>query len=192
MKAACAALACALLLAGCERQMRDMYDQARFDPNEGSTLWRDGRADRPPVPGTMAASMGDIAGTSSGRHGTPATTAPQPTTTRALLARGQERYSIYCLPCHSPLGDGDGPVARHGFPHPPTYHQPRLRNATDQYLFDVVTNGHGIMYGYADRVAPEDRWAIVAYVRALQLSQAAPVAQLSPALRAKVESGGAR
>jgi mono/diheme cytochrome c family protein len=188
MKSAFCAFAIALLLSGCERQMHNMYGQARFDPDEGSSLWQDGRADRPPVPGTIAASMGDIAGTSSGRHVQAETTLTQPPTTKALLVRGQDRYSIYCLPCHSPLGDGDGPVARHGFPHPPTYHQARLRNATDQYLFDVITNGHGVMYGYADRVAPEDRWAIVAYIRALQLSQNAQVARLPPALRSKLDS----
>jgi mono/diheme cytochrome c family protein len=194
------ALACALLAAGCERQMQDMYRQPRFDPNEGSPLWADGRADRPPVPGTVEAATGDIAGTSSGRHGRNETqdwhAAEQaqaaPPVTRTLLVRGQERYSVYCLPCHSAIGDGDGPVAQHGFPHPPSYHQPRLRDAPDRYLFDVITNGHGVMYSYADRVPPQDRWAIVAYIRALQLSQNAPVAQLPPALRDKVAAGGRR
>jgi mono/diheme cytochrome c family protein len=172
-----------------------MYEQPRYDPNEGSPLWSDGRADRPPVPGTVAAAAGDIAGTSSGRHGRDvpqqwdaASRAPSPPpVTKALLVRGQERFSIYCVPCHSVLGDGDGPVAQHGFPHPPSYHQPRLRNATDRYLFDVITNGHGVMYGYADRVDAQDRWAIVAYIRALQLSQAADVAQLPPAVKEKVQ-----
>jgi mono/diheme cytochrome c family protein len=191
MRSVACALTIVLLLAGCERQMHNMYDQPRFDPDEGSSLWHDGRADRPPVPGTVAAATGDIAGTSSGRHAEAAAT-NQPPTTKTLLVRGQERYSIYCLPCHSALGDGDGPVTRHGFPHPPTYHQPRLRSATDQYLFNVITNGHGVMYGYADRVAPEDRWAIVAYIRALQLSQNAKVAQLPAPLRSKLGSGGTR
>jgi mono/diheme cytochrome c family protein len=192
MNAIALVLAATLVLAGCERQMHNMYVQPRFDPDEGSSLWKDGRADRAPVPGTVAAAMGDIAGTSSARHGLGERPPLQPPTTKALLVRGQERFSIYCLPCHSPLGDGDGPVARHGFPHPPSYHQPRLRNATDHYLYDVITNGHGVMYGYADRVTPEDRWAIVAYIRALQLSQDARVAQLPPALRAKLDQGGAR
>jgi mono/diheme cytochrome c family protein len=191
MRSVACALTIVLLLAGCERQMHNMYDQPRFDPDEGSSLWHDGRADRPPVPGTVAAATGDIAGTSSGRHAE-ADATNQPPTTKTLLVRGQERYSIYCLPCHSALGDGDGPVTRHGFPHPPTYHQPRLRSATDQYLFNVITNGHGVMYGYADRVAPEDRWAIVAYIRALQLSQNAKVAQLPAPLRSKLGSGGTR
>ena len=193
-------MTCALLCAGCERQMHNMYDQARFDPGEGSTLWRDGRADRPPVPGTVPMAAGDIAGTSSARHGQnvpqewEAASAAQspPPITKALLVRGQERYSIFCVPCHSVVGDGNGPVAEHGFPHPPTYHQPRLRDVPDRYIFDVITNGHGIMYGYADRVSPQDRWAIVAYIRALQLSQNAPLAQLPPALRDKLADGGKR
>jgi mono/diheme cytochrome c family protein len=88
-----------------------------------------------------------------------------------LLARGQQRFDIYCAPCHSRAGDGDGMIARRGFPHPPSYHQPRLREAPDRHFYDVMTNGYGIMRSYADRVPPEDRWAIVAYVRALQLSQ---------------------
>lgn len=143
-----AILSCAALASGCERQMHDMYAQPRYDPNAGSPLWSDGRATRPPVPGTVATRQ----------------RAPAP----ASLARGQERYSIYCMPCHGARGDGNGLVPRHGFPHPPDYREPRLRDAPDSYLVDVVTRGHGIMYGYADRLAPEDRLAVVAYVRALQ------------------------
>jgi mono/diheme cytochrome c family protein len=95
-----------------------------------------------------------------------------------LLRRGQERYNIYCAPCHSPLGDGDGMVARRGFPHPPSYHSDRLRQAPDRHFYDVMTKGYGIMAPYADRVAPEERWAIVAYIRALQLSQYARIEDL--------------
>ncbi|MGH8797704.1 MAG: c-type cytochrome, partial [Caldimonas sp.] len=104
----------------------------------------------------------------------------------ALLLRGQERYTIYCMPCHSPAGDGDGPVVRRGFPAPPSYHSERLRGAPDRHYYDVITHGYGVMYPYADRVAPADRWAIVAYIRALQLSQHAPVAALPPELRAQL------
>jgi mono/diheme cytochrome c family protein len=189
-----AAGACALLLVACERQMHDMYEQPRYDRNEPSPLWRDQRADRPPVSGTVAAASGGLAGTSSGRRGTEVPeqwraareASTLPPVTKALLVRGQERYSIYCVPCHSPLGDGDGPVARHGFPHPPSYHDARLRNASDRYLFDVITNGHGVMYGYADRVNAQDRWAIVAYIRALQLSQDAKAAQLPPEVQGRL------
>ena len=176
---------------GCERQMRNMYEQPRYDPGEGSPLFADGKAMRAPPAGSVPAAAGDLAATSSGRRGenVPAQWRAAyerqslPPVTRALLQRGQERYEIYCLPCHSPAGDGDGPVVRHGFPHPPSYHEQRLRDAPDRHFFDVITHGHGVMYSYADRVAPEDRWAIVAYIRALQLSQHARLAALPPRLR---------
>jgi len=193
----------ALALAGCERLMHDMYEQPRYDPGEASPLFADGKAQRLPPAGSVPAAAGVRALASSGRRGrelpaqwqAAATREAPPPITGALLARGQERYTIYCLPCHSPLGDGDGPVVRHGFPHPPSYHQPRLRAAPDRHFYDVITDGYGIMHSYADRVPPPDRWAIVAYIRALQLSQHAPVAQLPPAVRAKLPpapAGGER
>lgn len=98
--------------------------------------------------------------------------------TRELLEHGQERFNIYCSPCHSELGDGDGRVVRRGYPPPPSYHSPRLRAVSDGHIYQVIRDGHGIMYSYAARVPPDDRWAIVAYIRALQLSQHAPVALL--------------
>jgi mono/diheme cytochrome c family protein len=192
-------LLAACALGGCERQVQNMYRQPRYEPGESSTLFSDGRSDRPPPAGSVAAAAGDLAGTSSARRGRDvpagweaASTAPSPPpVTRELLARGRERYTIYCVPCHSPVGDGDGPVTRRGFPHPPSYHEQRLRDAPDRYFFDVITQGHGVMYPYADRVAPQDRWAIVAYVRALQLSQHAPLAQLPAALRARFSTAPA-
>jgi mono/diheme cytochrome c family protein len=101
-----------------------------------------------------------------------------PPVTLALLERGQERYRIYCTPCHSELGDGHGMVVQRGFPSPPSYHIDRLRNAPVQHFYDVITNGYGAMYSFAARVQPADRWAIVAYIRALQRSQDAKVADL--------------
>jgi mono/diheme cytochrome c family protein len=192
-------LLAAAALGGCERQMQNMYRQPRYEPDESSALFPDGRSDRPPPPASVPAAAGDLAGTSSARHGREvparweaAYAAPSPPAiTRELLARGQERYSIYCVPCHSPLGDGDGPVARRGFPHPPSYHEQRLRDAPDRHFFDVITHGYGVMYPYADRVAPQDRWAIVAYIRALQLSQHAPLAQLPAGLRARLAAAPA-
>lgn len=179
-------------LAGCERLMRNMYDQPRKDPGEASPLFADGKASRAPPPGAVARAIGDLAATSSGRRGEREALARDaaerraelPPLTAALMQRGKERYQIACLPCHGPLGDGDGAVARRGFPRPPSYHQPRLRDAPDRHFYDVISGGYGIMHSYADRVAPDDRWAIVAYLRALQLSQHAPVAQLPPALQA--------
>lgn len=93
----------------------------------------------------------------------------------ALLARGQQRFDIYCAPCHGRAADGKGIIPRHGFPSPPSLHATRLREAPAGYFFNVITLGYGMMFSYGDRVSPQDRWAIVAYIRALQLSQRAPV-----------------
>jgi mono/diheme cytochrome c family protein len=101
-----------------------------------------------------------------------------PPVSLALLERGQERYRIYCTPCHSELGDGQGMIVQRGFPPPPSYHIKRLREAPPAHFYDVITNGHGAMYSYAARVQPDDRWAIVAYIRALQRSQNASRADL--------------
>ncbi len=180
------------LLAGCERGLHEMYDQPRYAPLTPSSLFADGNSSRPQVPGTVPYSAGAAAGSSSGREGTlpaPAATAaaapsgyanPLPITA-ALLARGRERFDIYCAPCHGRSGDGAGMIVRRGFPSPPSYHADRLREAPDRHFYDVITYGYGAMYPYADRVAPEDRWAITAYIRALQLSQHAPASMLSAA-----------
>ncbi|MEO8714180.1 MAG: cytochrome c [Acetobacteraceae bacterium] len=104
---------------------------------------------------------------------------PPPPVTLALLDRGQEQFRIYCTPCHSELGDGDGMIVQRGFPHPPSYHSAALLEAPTRHFYDVITNGFGVMYSYAARVQPADRWAIAAYIRALQLSQRIPVADLS-------------
>lgn len=177
-----------LICSGCEKGMHDMYDQARYKPLAPSTMFEDGGASRPPVDGTEPHARGNFVDTSSGRIGMEAQerwdrdetaeSNPYPVTL-ALLQRGQQRFNIYCSPCHSVKGDGDGFIVRRGFPSPPSYHIERLRNVPDRHFFDVITNGYGIMYPYADRVDPSDRWAIVAYIRALQLSQNVPAQQLS-------------
>jgi mono/diheme cytochrome c family protein len=184
-----------MVLCGCEKAKQDMYDQPKYKPMARSDLFDNGTSARTPPQGTVAAAQGPFSGTSSGRVGADeivrrdaainAKTMPYPIT-RQLLLRGQERYTIYCLPCHSPVGDGDGLITRRGFPHPPSYHSDRLRQAPDRHFFDVISNGYGIMYSYADRVEPEDRWAIVAYIRALQLSQHADVRQLPGDLAARL------
>ena len=184
-------LATGLALSACERTMKDMYDQPKLGPDAASPLFPDGKGSRPPPPGSVAMAMGDLAKTSGGRRGRQelaerdAADRAQatPPLTRALLLRGQERYDIYCAPCHSPVGDGDGMIVRRGFPPPPSYHQARLRDAPDRHFFDVITQGYGVMLPYADRVTPQDRWAIVAYIRALQASQDTAAASLPPALR---------
>ncbi len=111
---------------------------------------------------------------------------PAPPVTQALLERGQERFRIYCRPCHSELGDGHGMIVQRGFPEPPSYHIDRLRQAPPQYLFDVITNGHGAMYSFANRVQPRDRWAVVAYIRALQRSTEGRLADITPTQRASL------
>jgi mono/diheme cytochrome c family protein len=187
------------VLLGCEKAKQDMYDQPKYKPMAPSTLFADGTSARTPPPGSVPRARGAFSGSSSGEQGEQAVerdqaalaaqSNPYPITPQ-LLRRGQERYEIYCMPCHSPAGDGDGRVVRRGFPAPPSYHQDRLRNAPDRHFFDVITHGYGIMYPYADRVDPPDRWAIVAYIRALQLSQHAAADELSPAQRARLASAG--
>jgi mono/diheme cytochrome c family protein len=108
-----------------------------------------------------------------------------PAVDMALLARGRERYDIYCSPCHGFSGHGDGMIVQRGFPTPPSYHSARLRSADAQHFFDVITHGYGVMYSYAARVEPRDRWAIIAYIRALQQSQRTDMADV-PELRSKL------
>ena len=189
-------LSVALALAGCERTMKDMYVQPKLGPDAASPLFADGKGSRPPPPGSVPVAMGDLAKTSSGRQGRDElaqraianAAATPPAITEELLRRGRGRYDIDCAPCHSIVGDGDGMVVRRGFPRPPTFHQARLRDTPDRHLFDVVTQGYGVMAPFADRLTPQDRWAVVAYVRALQLSQQAPLAQLPASLQALVRA----
>jgi mono/diheme cytochrome c family protein len=110
--------------------------------------------------------------------------------TIALLERGQDRYKIFCSPCHGLQGDGQGMVTLRGMKHPPSYHQERLRNVPNGYLYDVIANGFGAMNGYSAQLTPPDRWAIVAYVRALQVSRNAHVTELPENLREKLMAGG--
>jgi len=110
--------------------------------------------------------------------------------TQAVLERGQQRFNIYCAPCHGMLGYGDGMVVQRGFRQPPSYHQDRLRQAPVGHFFEVITNGFGAMPDYSTQVTPMDRWAIIAYIRALQLSQNSNVADVPPDQRGKLDSGG--
>ncbi len=108
---------------------------------------------------------------------------PPPPLTLALMRRGQERFNIYCAPCHGFDGSGDGMVVQRGFPHPPSYHTEKLREAPIQHFYDVITNGYGVMFPYAARVPPPDRWAIIAYIRALQASTMADLTDVPPEIR---------
>jgi mono/diheme cytochrome c family protein len=105
----------------------------------------------------------------------------------ALLERGQQRFDIFCSPCHGANGDGNGIVVERGMPPPTSYHAERLRNEEDQHFFDVITNGYGAMYSYGARVPPRDRWAIVAYIRALQLSRHASIDDVPADQRGKLQ-----
>lgn len=169
-----AALLALLLLAACDQ---DMVEQPRYEEYEPAALFPDGKVNQTPPPGTVA--RGELV--------YQAALYEKPPMSAALLARGKERYEAFCVPCHGWLGDGDGIVVQRGFPSPPSYHIARLRQAPDDYVVKVITEGYGVMYSYAARVPPADRWAIAAYVRALQLSQLAPVAALPDDDRAKLD-----
>jgi mono/diheme cytochrome c family protein len=110
-----------------------------------------------------------------------------PPLTLALLEHGQQRFDIYCAPCHSRTGDGQGMIVQRGFPTPPSYYIDRLRQAPVQHFYDVITNGYGVMYSYSDRVSPEDRWAIAAYIRALQASVTTQLAEVPPDKRQSLQ-----
>jgi mono/diheme cytochrome c family protein len=153
-----------VVLAGCDVSMTQ---QRRYGTEAPAALWPDDTSARP-LPDHVVA-QGDLAREQDATHPSAATP--------ALLARGRERYDIYCSPCHGFDGLGDGMVVQRGFPKPPSYLDPRLLAAPASTFYDAITNGHGAMYSYAARVAPRDRWAIIAYVRALQLSQHATLAQ---------------
>ncbi|RMF65917.1 MAG: cytochrome c [Calditrichaeota bacterium] len=155
---------------------QDMHDQPRYEPLEASSFFEDGLSARALVPGTVP--RGELRNDDHlyrGRvDGELATTFPFPITEQ-VLRRGRERYNIYCSPCHDYLGYGHGMIVQRGFRPPPSFHIDRLRNVPVGHIFDVITNGLGAMYSYADRISPRDRWAIVAYVRTLQFSQNATI-----------------
>ena len=164
------------ILVGCRN---DMHDQPRFKPLAKSDFFADLRSSRAPVEGTVA--RGDLREDSyfyTGKIGAnPGDYMPaEVPVNEETLERGRERFNIYCAPCHSRVGDGNGMLPQRGYRHPPTYHQDRLRKAPLGYFFDVMTNGFGAMPDYAMQITPEDRWKIVAYIRALQLSQNATAA----------------
>jgi mono/diheme cytochrome c family protein len=172
----------AMLAATATGCRQDMHDQPRYEAFEAGPFFPDGRASRPTVDGTIARDEPDVDSallTGADEQGTSLKTSPVPTTP-ALLARGRERFGIYCTPCHDAVGSGRGMIVQRGFRPPPSLHEPRLRAAPDGYVFDVITRGFGVMPAYTV-VPPADRWAIVAYVRALQLSQHVPVGMLAPA-----------
>ncbi len=180
---ACAFVA---LTSGCRQ---DMQVQPRYNPYDASAFFDDGRSIRQPVAGTVARGQLHLdALLYTGKvDGKDAEVFPFPIT-RADLERGRERYNIYCAPCHDVTGSGRGMIVLRGFPQPPSYHIDRLRQAPPGHFFDVMTNGLGVMYSYSSRVSPEDRWRIAAYIRALQLSMQANLADVPASAREKLQT----
>jgi mono/diheme cytochrome c family protein len=166
-------LSVALLLSACDDN--SMTQQKRYGTYSRAALFDNGSEAQPLPEGVVA--QGDIERQSKAQS--------KPPITAELLARGRERYDIYCAPCHGLSGEGNGMVVQRSFPAPPSYHTSRLRAAPAKHFFDVMTHGYGVMFSYAARVDPNDRWAIVAYIRALQEAQAAKVAD-SPDLRTRL------
>ena len=182
-----AAVAALVLLAGACRQ--DMQDQPKYKNLRGSAFFDDGRSARPVVEDTVARGFLDAdARFRTGKdNGALIASLPVPLD-RALLERGKGRYGIYCAPCHGLTGNGLGIVVQRGYRQPPSFHIDRLREAPIGYFFDVDTHGFGSMMDYAAQIPPGDRWAIAAYLRALQLSQRATLADVPAADRAALES----
>jgi mono/diheme cytochrome c family protein len=183
-----AVLLALLALAGCRQ---DMQDQPKFIPLRPSGFFDDGRSERPLIEGTVARGhLNDDAAfySAKGPDGKLLDSFPFPVT-KELMGRGQQRFNVYCTPCHDRTGNGDGMVVRRGFKHPPSYHTDPVRQLSNGYIFDVITHGFGAMPDYAAQIPPHDRWAIVAYVRALQLSENASVNEVPPGERSKLEAG---
>jgi len=159
-----------------------MAHQPKNRPLSPSEFFHDGRSERPLLENTVArGSLADDAlfvPKDSPNFPLPVT--------MELLERGEGRYRIFCTPCHGLQGDGNGMIVMRGMKHPPSYHEDRLRQVPNGYFYDVITNGFGAMMGYSAQIPPRDRWAIIAYVRALQLSRNAKVSNLPPAVREKV------
>jgi mono/diheme cytochrome c family protein len=178
---------CLVALAGCRQ---NMHNQPKYIPLRESETFADGTSARPLPAHTVArgflrADSGAFTGLA--RDGRPVTDFPL-AVSREILVRGEQRYNIFCSPCHDRAGTGRGMVVRRGYKQPPSFHIDRLRSSPVGYLYNVITEGFGVMPPYASQIPPEDRWAIVAYVRALQLSQNARLADLSPEERQKLDA----
>jgi hypothetical protein len=180
-------VALGLMLTACRQ---DMHNQPRYKPLAPTAFFDDGRSARPAIEDTVARGQLrlDQARYTGKVNGQDVDSIPIQIT-RVDLERGQERFNIYCSPCHSRLGDGRGMVVQRGLRQPPSYHDQRLIDAPIGHFFDVMTNGYGAMYSYASRVAVDDRWRIAAYIRALQLSQNPP-ARLAQATNASGRASG--
>ncbi|MDQ6912834.1 MAG: cytochrome c [Verrucomicrobiota bacterium] len=186
MKRVIVLLAAGLMITGCRK---GMVDQQHLKPLAEENFFADGRGSRVPPPHTVA--RGQLHADEqfyTGKIGEKLAATLPMSVTRELLSRGQQRFDIYCAVCHGRSGDGNGMIVQRGFPQPPSLHEQRLLGAPVGHFFDVMTNGYGVMYSYASRVSPEDRWAIAAYIRALQLSQHATPADADAAGREQLQA----
>jgi mono/diheme cytochrome c family protein len=180
--------ALALVVGSAAACRQDMHDQPKYKPFRESELFEDGRSARPLVQGTVArGTLREDEVLFTGKQGKDFVSELPVKLTPQLLARGQERFQIFCSPCHGRTGRGDGMVVRRGYKAPSSYHVDRLRAAPIGYFYDVMTNGFATMPDYATQVAPADRWAIAAYIRTLQYSQYAPAADVPAEKRAELE-----
>lgn len=171
----------ASLCGGCRQ---DMHDQPKFYPQRGTSFFPDGRSVRPQVPDTVARSQAATPSyLTTGMQGENEGDGMPLPVSSDLLERGQERYNIYCTPCHSRTGYGQGMIVQRGYLPAASFHTERLRQAPLGHFFNVITNGYGAMPDYAAQLTPEDRWAVVAYIRALQLSQNAKASDVAPGVR---------
>jgi mono/diheme cytochrome c family protein len=179
------------LAPGCSEQ--DMVIQPKLKPYQESAFFADGQSSRPLVAGTIARGQLRVdRAYYSGKSGDLLVDKIPARVDRAMLERGGQRYNIYCSPCHSQSGDGRGMIVQRGFPPPPSFHERRLLDAPSGHYFNVISNGYGAMYSYASRIPPDDRWAIVAYIRALQLSQHATLDDVPARERPRLEEEGAK
>lgn len=176
----------ALFVAGCRQ---GMYDQPRGKPYARNQFFDDRAMMRPLPPGVVVAGETRPDSFAKGSRGDLLLVESPVPLTRALLERGRERYEIYCLVCHGATGTGNGLIVQRGFPPPPSFHTERLRRAPTGHFVDVIAHGYGVMYPYAARVEPKDRWAIASYIRALQLSRNQPLTSVPAAVKAKLEAG---
>jgi hypothetical protein len=167
----------------------DMDDQPKYKPLSSSSFFNNGQSARPLVEGTVPRGQthySDDFYSTGKKGGNFADAFPFPVT-RKILERGQDRFTTFCTPCHGQLGDGRGMIVQRGFPQPPSFHADSVRTEPAGFYFDVITHGFGRMYSYAPSVPVHDRWAVVAYIRALQLSRRIPVSEVADSIRTRLE-----
>ena len=178
-----------VFVVGCSQNMtfQMMGSQPKYLPLAPGNLFPNGQSAQPPVADTVARGhLQDDTARYTGKDGNAAVTTFPYTVTKDVLLRGEERFNIFCAPCHGRTGVGNGLIVQRGFSAPPTFHQDRLRNAPVGHFFDVITNGYGVMPSYAEQIPVNDRWAIIAYIRSLQLSQHATINDVPPDERSKL------